>query len=154
METEDSERGRVTGMIEKRTKVKLITKINGESLIWPLRAGDTAAELNSKHLTLRSGCLRANYRHHTRSAVDHNMTVQRGKTHTLAVHVFTHQIYCLSTTGVSNTHLKGRIWLMEESNLAPLREKYFIKKTTPKWNPIVKPALSEITEWWINKTIH
>lgn len=58
----------------------------------------------------------------SRSAADHNMTAQRGKLCTLAVHVFTHQIYCLPTTGESNTRPQGWIWPMEESNLTPFRE--------------------------------
>lgn len=42
METEDGERGLGTGMMEKRIKVTL-------------RAGDTPAKLNSKHLVQRFG---------------------------------------------------------------------------------------------------
>lgn len=91
-------------------------KINGESLISPLSAGDTAAALNSMQLTLRFGCLKANYRHH----IQQQMKIWQ---RTLAVYAFTHQIDCLSTTGVSNTHPEGWIQPMEESNLAPLKGK-------------------------------
>lgn len=56
------------GMMEKRTKVKWITKINEESSMWPLRAGDTPAILNTKQHTMRFGWLGVDYRLHTFSS--------------------------------------------------------------------------------------